>query len=78
MIDWHHLPDDLALDLRSQSTAGQSAPQVRPANDLRTLSHQSIAQTLQSCAGNHSEAARILGIGRSTLYRKLREMGVVH
>lgn len=78
VIDWHHLPDDLALDLRSQSTAGQSAPQVELPSDLRTLSHQSIARALQSCAGNHSEAARILGIGRSTLYRKLREMGMAH
>ena len=78
VIDWHHLPDDLALDLRSQSTAGPSAPQVELPSDLRTLSHQSIARALQSCAGNHSEAARILGIGRSTLYRKLREMGMAH
>lgn len=74
VIDWHHLPDDLAQDLRSLPAAELQAPHGELPTDLRTLSHQSIARALQSCAGNHSEAARMLGIGRSTLYRKLREM----
>ena len=77
MVDWHHLPDDLALDLRAVSMEAPP-PQAELPTDLRTLSRQSIARALQSCAGNHSEAARMLGIGRSTLYRKLREMGMAH
>lgn len=77
VIDWHHLPDDLAQALRSQelSTAwsGVAGP-TEEANDLRTLSRQTIARTVSACAGNLSEAARSLGISRNTLYRKLRDM----
>ena len=32
-----------------------------------------IIQTLERCGWNHSQAAEILGIGRTTLWRKLKE-----
>jgi two-component system response regulator HydG len=32
-----------------------------------------IRRTLEHCGGNRSEAARLLGIGRNTLIRKLRD-----
>lgn len=35
-----------------------------------------IIETLDSVAGNRSEASRILGIGRATLYRKMRNLGI--
>lgn len=35
-----------------------------------------IIETLDSVAGNRSKAARILGIGRATLYRKMRNLGI--
>jgi len=31
---------------------------------------------LQACGGNRSEAARVLGIGRRTLYAKMEKLGV--
>ncbi len=71
LIDWQHLPDDLVQALRQQPGGAAEVPQELP-TDLRALSQHSIARALQACAGNHSEAARMLGIGRSTLYRKLR------
>lgn len=77
VIDWHHLPDDLAQGLRSDGAMparGGDADGVETSSDLRSLSLQTIARTVNDCAGNLSEAARNLGISRNTLYRKLREM----
>ena len=34
-----------------------------------------IQHVVASCKGNRSEAARVLGIGRNTLHRKLSESG---
>jgi transcriptional regulator of acetoin/glycerol metabolism len=42
-------------------------------HNLRRTEMQAIAAAVQAAAGNLSEAARQLGIGRSTLYRKLKE-----
>jgi transcriptional regulator of acetoin/glycerol metabolism len=73
LIDWSHLPDDLAGDLRG-------APSVREEidedADLRIRAERTVKQIVQSSGGNLSEAARRLGISRNTLYRKLREMGI--
>ncbi len=74
-----HLPDDLIedLDLRepvpppeTRATTSEPAP---AASMLREQSRAHAHRVLADCAGNHSEAARRLGIGRNTLYRLLRE-----
>ncbi|MCZ2406803.1 MAG: sigma-54-dependent Fis family transcriptional regulator [Burkholderiales bacterium] len=75
VIDWQHLPDDLVHALRQQPGTTPAPSEDMP-TDLRSLSRHSIARALQACAGNYSEAARMLGIGRSTLYRKLRGPGL--
>ncbi|WP_421166978.1 sigma-54-dependent Fis family transcriptional regulator [Aeromonas dhakensis] len=54
------------------------APVVPPAlagSTLRQQNRQRVQQTLTECGGNVSEAARRLGISRTTLYRALREAG---
>ncbi len=35
-----------------------------------------IAQALRECRGNRSAAARVLGIGRRTLYAKMSKLGI--
>jgi len=72
-IDWSHLPDDLAADLR-EVTAATEESQLEEPDDLRAQSARSIRLMVQTCSGNLSEAARRLGISRNTLYRKLREL----
>ena len=40
---------------------------------LKEIERQYIVDTLEYCCGNQDEAARVLGIGRTTLWRKLKE-----
>ena len=35
-----------------------------------------ITQALRECGGNRSAAARLLGIGRRTLYAKMEKLGI--
>ena len=72
-ITWSHLPDDLlqALQTGAASAARSAAPEPE-ATDLRTLSRLTIERTISECQGNVSEAARMLGISRNTLYRQRR------
>jgi DNA-binding protein Fis len=39
---------------------------------LDELEHQYVREVLESVAGNKTEACRVLGITRATLYTKLR------
>ncbi|MES2952881.1 MAG: sigma-54-dependent Fis family transcriptional regulator [Pseudomonadota bacterium] len=75
-ITWTHLPDDLRCALQQRSatviTGCTDVPEPDSNADLRTQSRQAIERTLALCAGNMSEAARLLGISRNTLYRRLK------
>lgn len=44
---------------------------------LESLERDAIAQSLDASHGNKQEAARALGISRATIYRKIREYGIV-
>ena len=44
---------------------------------LSALEEEAIRFAIDHCAGQISEVARRLGIGRSTLYRKMREYGLI-
>jgi transcriptional regulator with PAS, ATPase and Fis domain len=67
LIDWQHLPDDLAQDLRGKHAPPDSAPDA----PLRAQSLRTMERVLQECDGNVSQAARQLGVSRNTLYRKI-------
>ncbi|MCY1392802.1 Anaerobic nitric oxide reductase transcription regulator NorR [compost metagenome] len=58
------------------STAAGAAPQAAPVHDLRQLGKAAEAaharQVLEACAGDMEEAARCLGVSRSTLWRRLK------
>ncbi len=60
-------------DLRIEQAAGeaQMSPTLVPLSELET---RHIERVLRSVGGNRQEAARILGIDRSTLYRKMRRL----
>ena len=74
-IDWNHLPDDLLVALRPGPSALDASAHKDAGvqtSDLRALSRTTIERTVADCKGNLSEAARLLGISRNTLYRKRR------
>jgi DNA-binding NtrC family response regulator len=43
---------------------------------LEVVERKYILRVVQACKGNKSKAARVLGIGRKTLYRRLESLGI--
>jgi two-component system response regulator HydG len=68
-------PGDLPPELAS-STGPQPLPPAGDVASLEELEKRAIREALACCGGNLSDAARRLGIGRSTLYRKLDQYGL--
>jgi DNA-binding NtrC family response regulator len=68
-------PDDLPPHVAAGTGLGR-APGLSPQQTLAELERTHILQTLERCGWNHSRAAEALGIGRTTLWRKLKEYGL--
>jgi DNA-binding NtrC family response regulator len=67
------------LPLPSQASNGSSVPlaaAVANGYTLKDLEREYILRVIESTYGNKAEAARILGVDRTTLYRKLEEYKV--
>jgi sigma-54 dependent transcriptional regulator, acetoin dehydrogenase operon transcriptional activator AcoR len=62
------LPEDLPPEVR-QKSGGKIPGKGRPA----VLSSEAVQEVLTRCGGNRSRAARMLGVGRATLYRFLND-----
>ncbi|TKA04653.1 sigma-54-dependent Fis family transcriptional regulator [Actinacidiphila oryziradicis] len=65
VIQRRHLPERL-----------RDAPPRRRLGLIEEAERDAIIRALDTAAGNKSEAATLLGIGRTTLYRKLRQLGL--
>jgi DNA-binding NtrC family response regulator len=70
--------DDLPLSLGAGPTfaTAQPSPPTSAALSLEELEKRAIERALSRHGGNLSDVARQLGIGRSTLYRKLEQYGL--
>ncbi len=77
------VPGEAALMVERALAAHQTAPDVTtsgpPVADdgwptLDDVEMQHILTTLRRCKNNHSKTARVLGIGRNTLWRKLKRL----
>jgi DNA-binding NtrC family response regulator len=67
---------DLPSELKGEAPEG-IAPEVGEGSlNLQELERSAIQAALELYGGNLSDAARQLGIGRSTLYRKLEQYGL--
>lgn len=69
-IEPEHLPDALH----------RAPPCTAPADDASAPAAQALEQLLAQCRGNVSEAARRLGVSRSTVHRRIQQLqlGVRH
>jgi len=66
---------DLPPHLSAGVTLGR-APALPPQQTLAAVERAQILQTLERTGWNHSRTAEALGIGRTTLWRKLKEYGL--
>jgi two-component system response regulator HydG len=62
---------DLPPEIQPPSPSGAPAPER-----LEELERKHILAALESCRGNQAEAAKRLGIGRNTLWRKIKGYGL--
>jgi len=69
-VDAEDLPDELGRPAHRQPDAAARSP--RSLQTLGEMEHDHVLRVLEACGGSHSEAARVLGIARNTLWRKLQ------
>lgn len=69
-ITMEHLPEPV------QAMAKTIHPQAGEIMSLERLERKIILEALESAGGNISRCAKVLGIGRNTLYRKLKKYSI--
>ncbi len=80
-VDVRHIPDDVrASDAHdaadSPDVPGTSGFASLAGTSLEQIEKRAIRETLRLTGGNREQAAKLLGLGERTLYRKLREYGI--
>lgn len=70
-IELVHLPGELT-SLSPQRTSGRTMSET-----MRAVEAQTISQALEHAGGNRLAAARELGMHKSTLFRKMRYLGLI-
>jgi two-component system response regulator HydG len=70
------LPGDLPPRVQGAPGGGDSAETTAKPRRLDELEREHILRTLDAYAWNQARAAEALGIGRNTLWRKLKDYGV--
>jgi two-component system response regulator HydG len=75
VLDVRHIPGDIRTD--DTPEADESGPIASLAGTtLEQIEKRAIRETLRLTQGNREQAAKLLGIGERTLYRKLKEYGL--
>jgi DNA-binding NtrC family response regulator len=70
------LPEEILRAAPRGASSAATEPLVQQAASLDDLEHRAIKQALEAARGNLTQAARALGISRSTLYRKVERYGL--
>lgn len=69
-------PEHLPRVVREPRVIVPDAPLTEPLQNLAEAERTTIQRALRACHGNVTQAAQVLGIGRTTLWRKLRELNL--
>jgi len=70
-VDVDHLPQELTEPPRPPT------PQRTLMRKLAEVEREHVMSVLEACGGQQIQAARVLGIGRTTLWRKLQSYGAI-
>jgi len=76
ILDVDDLPEQLAESDGRQVETGNVSLAALVGRSMEELEKMFIAETLRATGGNREDAARMLGIGERTLYRKIKEYGL--
>lgn len=75
-VDAEDLPEELAAPPQPQNGREPSSAPARTAlRSLAEVEREHILGVLDACGGSQVDAARVLGVARNTLWRKLRAFG---
>ena len=72
-IQVEDLPDKIRNSRRATTMSGSELPELLT---LEEVERRHVLRVLEACHGNRTDAAKILGLDRKTLYRKLLRWGV--
>ena len=75
-LDARHIPDDIRSADASDTPDDAGAHASLAGTSLEQIEKRAIRETLRLTAGNREQAAKLLGIGERTLYRKLKDYGL--
>lgn len=76
VLDVRHIPEDVRIEDAHEDGAPVAAMGSLAGTSLEQIEKRAIRETLRLTAGNREHAAKLLGIGERTLYRKLKEYGL--
>jgi two-component system response regulator HydG len=68
------------MDLPEELLAERSSVQdkkSRPVVSLREMEEVAVRAALAECSGNKSKTAKVLGLSRKALYKRLRDFGIM-
>jgi two-component system response regulator HydG len=72
----HHHAEQARESLQAEATGRRSGDVASDVVSIAELEKQAILRTIRQLNGDKLMAARLLGIGKTTLYRKLKEYGI--
>ena len=73
LLDVDDLPEELTDSTESHPAAPADSLAGLAGKPLAEIERMFVAETLRFTGGNREEAAKMLGIGERTLYRKIKE-----